>query len=98
MLSAYKTRSDFDKGRRYIEDVLPYSGSSQETWAEYFREEVEALIAEKTIRYAGDNSRYVDVVGDVINLAPVRWISEKIVSISNFRSADLICLDSLDFR
>jgi hypothetical protein len=77
-------RGDFVKGRNNIESLLPYSrpSPSHESWAEYFRKETEALITEKSIRHVGDNSRYVDIVEDVINLVPVRWISEKIVSTS----------------
>jgi hypothetical protein len=83
-VALYKTRNDFVKGRSNIESLLPYSRPSptHESWAEYFRKELEALITEKAIRHAGDNSRYVDIVGDVINLLPVRWVSEKIVSAS----------------
>jgi linoleate 10R-lipoxygenase len=82
--NSHKIRSNFVKGRNNIENLLAYSEPSHESWAEYFREEVEALITEKAIRHDGDNSRYVDVVGDVINLVPVRWISENIVSASTY--------------
>lgn len=76
----HKTRSDFVKGRKNVESLLPYSEPPHETWAGYFTKEVKALITEKAVHHIGDNSKYVDIVGDVINLVPVRWVSEKIVS------------------
>lgn len=85
-----KSCSDFVNGRGIVESLLPYSEPSQETWAEYFRNEVEILIEEKAIRHVEDNARYVDLVGDVINLVPVRWVSEKIVSASWLPHAVLI--------
>jgi len=76
-----KSRSDFVKGRCNIESLLPYFESSQETWAEYFRQQVGILITEKAVRHVGDDAKYVNLVGDVINLVPVRWVSEKILGL-----------------
>ena len=73
-------RSNFDRGRKNVENLL--SEPSSESLADYFKKEVEALIVEKTFQHVEDNSKYVDIVGDVINLLPVRWTSEKIVSAS----------------
>jgi hypothetical protein len=91
-------RNDFAKGHSNIETLLPYAEPPHETWAEYFKKEVETLITEKAFRHVGDSRRYVDVVGDVINLVPVRWVSEKIVSASwlPLRSPNIF-LGSLDF-
>uniref|UniRef100_A0A7G1PUP4 Dioxygenase n=1 Tax=Tricholoma matsutake TaxID=40145 RepID=A0A7G1PUP4_TRIMT len=77
----HKTRSDFVKGRKNVESLLPYSEPPHETWAGYFTKEVKALITEKAVHHIGDNSKYVDIVGDVINLVPVRWVSEKILGL-----------------
>ena len=90
LITLHKSCSDFIKGRSNIESLLPYPEPSQETWAEYFRRQVGILITEKAIHHVGDNARYVDLVGDVINLVPVRWVSEKIVSASWLPSAVLI--------
>lgn len=90
-------RSNFDRGRKNVENLLsePFS----EPLTDYFKREVEALITEKTFRHVEDNSKYVDIVGDVINLLPVRWASEKIVSASVYlMHSPHMSVGSLDFH
>lgn len=41
----------------------------------------EQLIREKTVQHSGQNGRFVDIVKDVVNLAPIRFIASYLVRI-----------------
>lgn len=58
--------------------------SRDKKWAEYFSKKVDALIKMKSIEHVGSSARYLDVVRDVINLLPLHWIAEEIVSLPEF--------------
>lgn len=72
-------RTMLTQGYRKLESLLT-STHSGGTWATYFKEETISLIQAKSVRHVGHHSSYVDIVGDVINLLPIHWISEEIVS------------------
>ena len=44
------------------------------------------LISQKSLGYSGSKGKYVDVVNDIINLAPVHWIANEIVRFAIMRS------------
>jgi hypothetical protein len=73
-------RDSLIQGKFNVERLLSVAGPPGNTWAHYFKEEALALIEEKSIQHAGSHGRFVDIVQDVINLLPVHWISEQIVS------------------
>jgi hypothetical protein len=46
---------------------------------EFFVKTTEELIAERSVDHVGSTARYVDIVKDVINVLPVRYISGMLV-------------------
>ncbi|KAF9465406.1 heme peroxidase [Collybia nuda] len=75
-------RERLSVGKRNVELLLPLSEHHDGTWANYFVEEALSLIKEKSFLHAGDHqTKYVDIVRDVINLLPVHWISEQILGL-----------------
>lgn len=52
----------------------------------------EDLVREKTIEHSGQMGRFVDVVKDVINLVPVRFISKYLVRVNVVCTRILKCL------
>lgn len=72
--------SKLNGGRSVVEKLLSDSNSFT-TWSSYFQKKVEALILTKSGQFVGAKSRHVDIVGDVINLLPVHWISEEIIGL-----------------
>ena len=58
---------------------MTFSDERIEQWAQSFKAITEYLIQSKSIDRVGNNTRYVDVVRDVINLVPVYWIANEIV-------------------
>ncbi|KAG6864600.1 hypothetical protein C0991_008364 [Blastosporella zonata] len=66
------------QGRATVEKLIYTSNHTPSgTWAEYFQKEARDLIKEKSTKN-DDNSKTVDIVGNVINLLPVHWIAEEI--------------------
>lgn len=73
-------RDSLIQGKFNVERLLSVAEHHDKTWADYFKKEALALIAEKSFHHPGNpQTRYIDIVGDVINLLPVHWISEEIV-------------------
>jgi linoleate 10R-lipoxygenase len=58
-----------------------YSDNNLKKWSSSFSTLTQRLLKEKEIKQAGSAVRYVDVVKDVINLVPVHWIANEVVSI-----------------
>ncbi|KEP48319.1 linoleate diol synthase [Rhizoctonia solani 123E] len=48
----------------------------------YYRKTIRSLIQAKSISYDNSPGNYVDIVGDIINTATVRWVSEHVLGIS----------------
>lgn len=77
---------------------LIFSELDSTTLAAYFSKTTEDLIKSKSF---GKDVKYVDIVSNVINIVPVHWISEEIVSLVDLfyffeKSSDVLC--RLDFR
>lgn len=47
---------------------------------QYFQHITGVLIKEKSAIHAGSTLTYVDIVKDVINLLPIYWIADELVS------------------
>jgi hypothetical protein len=56
------------------------SGDNLNKWGASFFTLAENLIKEHAVSLGGSDLKYVDIVKDVINLIPVFWIVEEIVS------------------
>lgn len=64
----------------YIADVSKIIMHQVDTWAAYFVRSTRELIHGRCCECPGTNQRTLDVVHDVINLLPVRWIVHELVS------------------
>ncbi|RDB26685.1 Linoleate 10R-lipoxygenase [Hypsizygus marmoreus] len=69
-----------DHGRINVEKLIPLAHSNG-TWAEYFEKETSSLVGAKTLPLVAGQPKYLDIVGDVINLLPVHWIAEEIIGL-----------------
>jgi len=71
------------KGRAIVEKFLlsTHGRHSRGTWAEYFKEEAQSLIKDKSISYRARKSKSLDIIQDVINILPIRWVSEEIIGL-----------------
>jgi hypothetical protein len=49
-------------------------------WENYFLRTTAALIEENSVGLINSTVRTIDIVGDVINLLPVLWIANEVVS------------------
>jgi len=58
--------------RSLVNDILV---SENKRSAEFFVKTTEELITERSVDHVGSTARYVDIVKDVINVLPVRYIS-----------------------
>jgi len=58
-----------------------YSAEAIEIWSTSFQQITERLISEKSVSHQGYSGMYLDVVRDVINFAPVHWISTNIMGL-----------------
>ncbi|KAF9070659.1 heme peroxidase [Rhodocollybia butyracea] len=56
--------------------------ASSDSWPKFLAQTTKQLIQEKTINHVGSSLRYVDIVNDVINILPVRWICESLAGIT----------------
>jgi hypothetical protein len=59
---------------------LVFSDQHIRTWVHCFQYTTNLLIKEKSVNHVGSTLKYVDIVKDVINLLPIYWIAEEIVS------------------
>jgi len=59
---------------------LLFSEQHIRTWVHCFQYTTSLLIKEKSVKHVGSNVKYVDIVKDVINLLPIYWIADEIVS------------------
>lgn len=56
-----------------------YRDGAMERYAEFYRTTTRSLIERRSFS-SGRNKRAVNIVRDVINIVPVHWICEEIVS------------------
>lgn len=54
---------------------------SREKWAIHFVALADELISKRSLKHVGSNMRNLDVVKDVLNVLPVRWICQHIVGL-----------------
>ena len=62
------------------DEVFKIATSSPKDLAAYFEKKTKQLINGKAFNSADKKTKYVDIVQDVINLLPIHWISQEIVS------------------
>ncbi|KAL0563971.1 hypothetical protein V5O48_018086 [Marasmius crinis-equi] len=61
--------------------VQKYLIDHKEEWADFFVSLTEDLIREREIKHVGTNIRSVDIVKDVLNVLPVRWVCHHIMGL-----------------
>ncbi|KAJ4474426.1 heme peroxidase [Lentinula aciculospora] len=56
---------------------------SSDEWPSFFAQETQRLIKDRCVDHAGSqaNLKFVDIVNDVINVLPVRWICQKLAGL-----------------
>jgi len=57
-----------------------FSEQNVQSWVHYFQRTTSTLINEKSVNRVGSTFKYVDIVKDVVNLVPVYWLADEIVS------------------
>lgn len=62
------------------DEVFKIATSSPKDLAAYFEKKTKQLINAKSFNSTDKTAKYVDIVQDVINLLPIHWISQEIVS------------------
>ncbi|KAL0576476.1 hypothetical protein V5O48_005487, partial [Marasmius crinis-equi] len=61
--------------------VQKYLIDHKEEWANFFVSLTESLIRQRGINHVGTNIRSVDIVKDVLNALPVRWVCHQIIGL-----------------
>lgn len=85
MQSEDKKRVALDKAKQTLmEGVKTISqnifSKPEPKFAEFFASKTEGLIKAKSFEHVGSKVQYVDIVRDVVNLVPLHWICQEIVS------------------
>lgn len=57
-----------------------FSGARIPILVQYFQHITGVLIKEKSTTHAGSALKYVDIVKDIVNLLPIYWIADELVS------------------
>ena len=78
-----EAKKKLNTGAAIVSDSI-VSGLDSKTLAAYFWMKTEELIETKSFKHVGKGINYVDIVKDVINLIPVHYISEELVSLLDF--------------
>ena len=56
--------------------------------ARHIESKARALIHQKSFSLVGTNTRCIDIVKDVVNLAPIHWIADALVRIDDHACVD----------
>jgi len=78
-----EARKKFNSGAAVVSQSI-FSSTDSTTLATYFLEKTEELIKTASINHVGKGVKYVDIVRDVINLIPVHYVSQELVSPVDF--------------
>ncbi|OBZ79068.1 Psi-producing oxygenase A [Grifola frondosa] len=79
--AAFDEKTARDKDQAAVLNALFPNQDSSTQCAFWFREKVQALIKESSFKLDGVAGTRVDIVGNVINLAPVYWVAELLMGI-----------------
>ncbi|KZO96936.1 heme peroxidase [Calocera viscosa TUFC12733] len=72
---AFDDPAKHNRDRQMMQDALFSDANAYKVMGQYFYDKTCALIREKSYSLSGHHVRCVDIVRDVINLAPVHWVS-----------------------
>ncbi|KAK7062576.1 hypothetical protein VNI00_000064 [Paramarasmius palmivorus] len=55
--------------------------ANRDEWSRYFVSATKTLIQSRSIKSPGQTVRYIDIVKDVVNVLPIKWICEEIAGL-----------------
>jgi linoleate 10R-lipoxygenase len=75
--------------RKAIQQAIFHNIEHTGPIARHIESKTRALIHQKSFTLVGTNTRCIDIVKDVVNLAPIHWIADALVWIDNHLRADI---------